>query len=73
MYCIGERMSTLTVKCLYVDPVHFAYKCPYCNEKHYHGSSNELHNRVEHRQSHCLKTKHLVKVIIDDTTKREYK
>ena len=65
-------MPTVTVKCVWIDPVHMAYKCPYCEKTHFHGSQNNLGNRVEERKSHCFKSKNTVKMIIDDETRKEY-
>tara|TARA_R100000781_G_scaffold113812_1_gene83146 strand:+ start:748 stop:1017 length:270 start_codon:yes stop_codon:yes gene_type:complete len=58
-----------------IDDVSFAYECPYDKKicpsvVHFHGSKGELHNRKEHRSSHCLGDDQVIVHIDDDTLRK---
>jgi len=53
-----------------IDRIHFFYLCPFCQKSHKHGSSNQFHNRIEHRASHCTDNREDVEIYINDYTKR---
>ena len=85
-------MTEITLVESKIDKRHIYYKCPTCvsrynkdgkpskNSKpvyHKHGSSGELHNRVEHRSHHKVynfpknqETYSTICIIINDETKR---
>jgi len=71
------------VEASHVNTVQISYRCPFCwssykqngepsaNAKstvHHHGSCGEVHNRVEHRGSHCDKEKGAINIHITDKT-----
>ena len=62
-----------TVRAAWMDTIQFAYKCPFCSHHHYHGSEGQFHSRVEERNTHCLKNRKVMRIIIDETTPRQYK
>jgi len=52
----------LNVEASMVDDVNIQFVCPRCVYRkkpviHYHGSSGQYHNRVEHRVAHCDKSR----------------
>ena len=61
-----------TVIASWIDYVNFAYRCPFCAKSHYHGSQGNLSNRIEERNSHCHKRKQVMRIIIDNSTRREF-
>ena len=60
----------MKVIALEIDSINFSYLCPYCEKKHFHGSNNELHNRIEYRSSHCISKCGNVEISITNKTKR---
>ena len=67
-----------------IDAVQFRYECPVCSKyvrkdgkhlvrpnrvMHAHGSNGELHNRVEHRSSHCGGGGEIEIAITDETVR----
>jgi len=82
-------MSFVDVVASKIDNIHLYFECPYCrtsynkngtprhNSKpviHYHGSDNDLSNRIEFRSPHCTKknlnTDFNFRILIDDSTIR---
>ena len=54
-----------------IDKASFSYICPYCRERHYHGSNGDFRTRIEHRIAHCYnRTGATLEIVIDDNTKK---
>ena len=81
-------MVETTVYAKSINRTQFYFECPFCWTKykkngepsknakkviHCHGSNNELHNRKEHRSSHCpTRYRGSFNIIIDDNTFKNY-
>ena len=63
-----ERIVTVVAKT--ITPISITYECPLCNRIHNHGSTGEVHNRIESRTSHCNMVSHDVNIHITDNTVR---
>lgn len=54
-----------------IDKASFSYICPYCQERHHHGSNGDFRTRVEYRIAHCHKsTGATLEILIDANTKK---
>jgi hypothetical protein len=53
-----DEEGVLNVEATKIDDIHMYFECPRCVYRkrpviHFHGSSGQYHNRVEHRVGHC--------------------